>query len=47
MAFEHTCRQYWDPEPETKEILRKLEPNNDLCESILGLNDYLFTAIPN
>ena len=39
--------RYWDPEPETKEILRKLEPNNDLCESILGLNDYLFTAIPN
>ena len=39
--------RYWDPEPETKEILNKLEPNNDLCESILGLNDYLFTAIPN
>lgn len=39
--------RYWDPEPETKEILSKLEPNNDLCESILGLNDYLFTAIPN
>ena len=39
--------RYWDPEPETKEILSQLEPNNDLCESILGLNDYLFTAVPN
>ena len=39
--------RYWDPEPETKEILSQLEPNNDLCESILGLNDYLFTTIPN
>ena len=24
-----------------------MNPNNDLCESILGLNDYLTTAIPN
>ena len=38
---------YWDPEPKIKEILAELDPSNDLCESILGLNDYLNTAIPN
>ena len=27
--------------------MRQLHPNNDLCESILGLNDYLVTALPN
>ena len=24
-----------------------MEPSNDLCESMLGLNDYLCTALPN
>ena len=38
---------YWDPDAETVEILKDLEPSNDLCESILGLNDYLCTALPN
>ena len=38
---------YWDPEPEIKAILKTLKPNNDICESLLGLNDYLTTAIPN
>ena len=28
-------------------MLSGLKPSNDLCESILGLNDYLVTAIPN
>ena len=28
-------------------ILQTLKPNNNLSESILGLNDYLTTAIPN
>ncbi len=23
------------------------KPSNDVCESILGLNDYLTTAVPN
>ena len=27
--------------------MQALEPSNDLCESILGLNDYLGTAVPN
>lgn len=39
--------RYWEPEPEVEAILRNIKPNNDLCESILGLNDYLMTAIPN
>lgn len=32
---------YWDPEPSLKATLKELKPSNDLCESILGLNDYL------
>ena len=28
-------------------MLSGLKPSNDLCESILGLSDYLVTAIPN
>ena len=39
--------KYWDPDPEIKAILKILKPNNDVCESTLGLNDYLSTAIPN
>ena len=38
---------YWDPEMEVKEISKKLPPTNDLCESLLGLNDHLTTRIPN
>ena len=39
--------KYWDPEPAMKDILSQLKPTNDVCESVLGLNDYLTTAIPN
>ncbi len=41
--------KYWDPEPNVKKELDKLKPSkfNDLCEAILGLNDYLTTAISN
>ena len=39
--------KYWEPEPAIKVILKEIKPSNDLCESILGLNDYLTTAIPN
>ena len=40
--------KYWDPaEPGVREVLSELTPSNDLCESILGLNDYLTNAIPN
>ena len=39
--------RYWEPEQPIEAILKELRPSNDLCESILGLNDYLTTAIPN
>ena len=39
--------KYWEPDPPIESVLRLLKPSNDLCESILGLNDYLSTAIPN
>ena len=34
-------------EPEMRKILAELQTSNDLCESILGLNDYLTTALHN
>ena len=30
-----------------QDILHELKPSNDVCESILRLNDYLTTAIPS
>ncbi len=40
--------RYWNPDDaETIDALKHLEPSNDLCESMLGLNDYLCTALPN
>ena len=39
--------KYWSPEPAVRKVLMQLKPSNDFCESILGLNDYLTTAIPN
>ncbi len=30
-----------DPDPDVKSVLSNIKPTNDLCESILGLNDYL------
>jgi len=39
--------KYWEPDADLEKVLSQLEPNNDLCESILGLNDYLSTAMPN
>ena len=38
---------YWNPDQHIKDVLCQLKPSNDVCESILGLNDYLTTAIPN
>ena len=37
---------YWEPDQQVWDILHELKPSNDVCESILGLNDYLTTAIP-
>lgn len=39
--------KYWEPDLDVQAVLGNLKPNNDVCESILGLNDYLTTAIPN
>ena len=39
--------KYWTPTAEEKEILQKLAPNNDVCESILGLNDWITMHTPN
>ena len=39
--------KYWNPDLAVETILKKLKPNNDVCESILGLNDYPTTAVPN
>ncbi len=39
--------KYWNPAPDVATVLKSLKPNNDVCESILGLNDYLSTVMPN
>ena len=38
--------RYWEPDKQIKDILLKLKPSNDVCEFVLGLNDYLCIAIP-
>ena len=44
--FHHMLR-IRDPEPDVRDVLKSLKPNNDLCESILGLNDHLSIVMPN
>ena len=39
--------KYWNPDEKTAEILASLRPNNNVCESLLGLNDWLTTALTN
>ena len=39
--------RYWNPDKQIQDVLRQLPPSNDDCESILGLNDYLTTVVPN
>jgi hypothetical protein len=39
--------KYWDPPPNVAKILGEIEPSNDVCESILGLNDWLQTSMPS
>ena len=38
---------YWEPQDSIRKVLSQLQPSNDICESVLGLNDYLTTALPN
>ena len=33
--------KYWAPEKAIRDVLRQLKPSNDVCESVLGLNDYI------
>jgi hypothetical protein len=33
--------KYWDPPENVQKILKSIQPSNDICESILGLNDWL------
>jgi len=42
-----TRGKYWNPKEETEKNVKSLKPSNNLCKSILGLNDYLTTALPN
>ena len=37
----------WNPDPDTRKALAKIQPTNDLCEGILGLNDWLQKRTPN
>ena len=39
--------KYWSPSPAVKEALKDLDPTNNACESILGLNDWLQKTTPN
>ena len=39
--------KYWDPPPNIAKILGQIEPSNDVCESVLGLNDWLQTSMPS
>ena len=39
--------KYWEPDADLEKVLSQVESNNDLCESIFGLNDYLSIAVPN
>jgi len=38
---------YWEAQAEVGQVLSLLKPSNDICESVLGLNNYLTTALPN
>lgn len=38
--------KYWEPSEDVRQILSKLKPQNDDCESVLGMNDWLTTAFP-
>ena len=37
----------WNPDPDTRKALEKVRPTNDLCERILGLNDWIQKRTPN
>ena len=38
--------KYWDPPSHIVNVLQQVQPSNDICESILGLNDWLQNSLP-
>ena len=44
---DHPGGRFWSPSTRMREMLMDLEPTNDACESILGLNDWLQKITPN
>ena len=39
--------KYWAPDDNIRQILKELKPHNDICESLLGLNDWLTAPLVN
>ena len=39
--------RYYDPDPDVKAVLSKLQPHNDRTESVFGANDWLCRLLPN
>ena len=39
--------KYWNPDQTTRDILSKLKPHNDACESALGTNDWISRSLKN
>ena len=39
--------KYYDPDPDVKAVLSKLQPHNDRTESVFGANDWLCRLLPN
>ena len=37
--------KYWNPNEEVQAILKELKPQNNICESLLGLNNCLTTPL--
>ena len=46
-SYAHDQLSGGDPDTQVLGVLSQLKPCNDMCERILGLNDYLTTVIPN
>ena len=45
--FNYQGSKHWEHNQEVKAILKSFKPNNDICERILGLKNYLSTTLPN
>ena len=47
MAYASSHPPGGELDTDVRSVLSAIKPANDLCESILGFNDYLFAALPN